>query len=84
MESIELCLSDAPQFDALLECGLPEGGDLKIITKEDGLNEGLSAAMITFSVQLPDGNVERAQAVVSIRELRTVLREILTHHGRER
>ena len=40
-------------------------GDLKIITKNDATVGGKPAVMLTFTVQLPDGTMQRVQTVTT-------------------
>jgi len=70
---------DAPEmFDAIIQgtaphATLPEGGDLTLITKHDGAISSRAIAMWTFTVEM-DGKMRRAQAVTSIKLLKSALR----------
>jgi hypothetical protein len=70
MEGIVLRL-DAAEFDKAVHGGLgrvrvlKERGDLAVYVKPDATEGGKAAAVITFTVELPDGTVARAQAVTT-------------------
>jgi hypothetical protein len=72
---------DSPElFDAIIQGTaphetLPEAGDLTLITKHNGALSGRAIAMLTFKVEV-DGKVRRAQAVTSIKLLKTMLMAI--------
>lgn len=78
MESLEIILSDE-KFDAAVhgppdgQPSLASGLDLSIFVKKRALASGKAAAVITFSVQLPNGQVRRAQAVTTVTNLITAL-----------
>lgn len=52
---------------------LAEGGDAKIITKNDATVNGRAGAVITFTVDV-DGKICRAQTVVTVRNLKFALK----------
>lgn len=54
-------------FDRELQNTLPDGGDLKVITKSNGTKTGQAVVMLKFSVQLPGGAIRHAQTVVTAR-----------------
>lgn len=58
---------DAARFDEVVHGGLPMGRDLEFVVKDGATQEGLPVVAITFSVQLPDGTLARAQAVTTAR-----------------
>jgi len=55
------------EFDKALKGTLPDGGDLKVITKERATAKGEPGVIITFTVQLPDGTIKRVQTVTTAR-----------------
>jgi hypothetical protein len=67
MEGIQTKMNDAARFDAVLKESLADGGDLEIVTKDGATESGRAGVMLTFSVQLPDGSLARAQTVVTAR-----------------
>lgn len=82
MENINLVLDNAEEFDqAVHDNTLPECGDLKIITKARATNAGLPAAVLTFTVALPDGKRQRVQTVTTVRLLCQAARAIEAKHG---
>lgn len=52
---------------------LPSGDDLRIITKDGGMQSGRAVACITFTVEV-DGQLRRAQYSVPVRQLMFALR----------
>lgn len=78
MEAIT-CELSAEKFDKALHGGLdnkpvlPEAGDLAIYCKPKATIGGNGMAVITFTVQLPDGTKARAQATTTAALLETVL-----------
>lgn len=72
MEHLELQINDIDGFDAVMKSSLPDTGDLKIITKDAGTEGGRGIVMFTFTVQLPDGTLARAQTVTSMRSFRAI------------
>lgn len=80
MESVR-CELNPEMFDKAVHGGidhpvLAEGGDLAVYVKPDATHGGNPMAVITFSVQLPDGSMARAQAATTLRILETMLRII--------
>ena len=80
MEALTLKFDSGTLFDAIIQNMAPgetlaEGGDLELITKHSATQSGRAIAMLTFTVQV-DGQLKRAQAVTSIRLLKTALRAI--------
>lgn len=77
MEPI-VCSLSASDFDKAVHGGLdsnpvlPECGDLAIYVKPRATVEGRPMAVITFTVQLPDGSMARAQATTTTRLLEAV------------
>ncbi|MEE8538558.1 MAG: hypothetical protein V3S54_01990 [Woeseiaceae bacterium] len=79
MESIHVTLNDRAAFDQAVngDASLVERGDLEIITVDDGTKDGNPAAVITFSVRLPNNEGGyRAQAVTTVRALAMALSAI--------
>jgi len=72
MELIAIKFNDAAAFDASVSNGLPEGGDLTLITKDRSTAEGRAAACLTFTA-LVDGKEVPVQVVTSVRILLTAL-----------
>ena len=67
MEHVVIKLDDGTghEFDEALKGTLPDAGDLKVITKNDATVGGKPAVMLTFTVQLPDGTMQRVQTVTT-------------------
>jgi len=85
LEHIALILNNAAAFDAVVHGtdGVPtllEGGDVRIITKDDATEDGCAVAVITFTVEV-DGKPMRAQAVVTVRLLTSTLRVLHARYG---
>jgi hypothetical protein len=74
MEAINVELSPE-KFDAAVhgpsdgQPSLPEGGDLAIYVKPNATVGGNAMAVITFSVQLPNGQVRVAQCPTTVNNL---------------
>lgn len=84
MEMIHVTLNDKAAFDqaVLAHESLVERGDLEIITVDQGTDDGLPAAVITFSVRLPNNEGGyRAQAVTTVRALNAALSCIRGRYG---
>ncbi len=69
MEKLTIMLDDGTgvAFDAALQAGMPSGGDMTVITKDDGTKSGRPVVLVTFSVKLPTGNIVMAQEVTTVR-----------------
>ena len=70
MEGID-CRLSPEMFDKAVHGGidhpvLPECGDLAIYVKPNATVAGKPMAVVTFSVQLPDGSHARAQATTTL------------------
>jgi len=74
MDAIQVILDDGTgaEFGRALMGTLPDGADLKIITKDKGTESGKACAMLTFTVETDTG-YRRVQTVVSIRHLLVAL-----------
>ena len=74
MEHIHIELSDE-KFDLAVHGqpegppSLAEGGDLAVYVKKGATESGRAAAVITFTVQVPGGNLRRAQCVTTVANL---------------
>ena len=81
MNKIDLLLGDAKTFDKSVSRGLAEGGDLTIVTKDNATQKGNPAACITFTVRTRDGRIDRAQAVVTVRNLLDALHSLMGRYS---
>lgn len=73
MESID-CRLSAEMYDKAVNGGidhpvLSESGDLAFYVKPNATTGGKPGVVITFSVQLPDGTMARAQATTTLKLL---------------
>lgn len=73
MEMLKIVLDD-DKFDAAVHGregpgSLPESGDLAIYVKKKATVGGNAMAVVTFTVQLPDGTKRRAQATTTAANL---------------
>lgn len=85
MERLDVIINNHNEFDRAVHGddklpSLPSGDDLKIITKDGGMQPGSdgrrrAVAVVTFSCEV-DGKVRRAQYSVPVRLLKTALRLI--------
>lgn len=78
MESIMIELNGQKFDDAVHgpkegQPSLPEGGDLAIYVKKNATVGGNAMAVITFTVQLPNGTTRRAQCPTTVNNLINVL-----------
>ncbi len=67
MDQITVRISDPEAYDKAVHEGLSDGGDLSFITKDYATEEGRSALVVTFTVQLPDGSLSKAQSATTVR-----------------
>lgn len=67
MEKISVLMGQPEEFDKAVHEGLPEGGDIRIVVKEGAMVSGAHGIVITWTVQLPDGEIKTAQATTSLR-----------------
>jgi hypothetical protein len=81
MKMVTVSLSGA-KFDGILANSLKEGRDLEIVIKDAATEGGMPAAMVCFSVQLPDGRIMMAQAVTTLRALGFALAACKGHYSR--
>ena len=63
MEAIRVTIDDGTgrDYDQALRGTLPEGGDLHLITKEKGTVEGGTIVLLTFTVEMATGRMQRVQ-----------------------
>ena len=80
---ISIAIDKPAEYDAAVHGGLPEAGDLRIITKRNGTQEGRPVAVLTFSVQMPDGSLKPVQAAVTVRNLVAALGALRGAHAHE-
>lgn len=73
MSLISLVFDNPEAFDSAVRGGMPEGSNLRIITKPNGTESGHPIAVITFTVMLPDKRTAEAQAVVTVGNLMMAL-----------
>lgn len=81
MNQIDMLLGDVDTFDKVVASGLPEGGDLTIVTKDNATREGNPAACLTFTVQTRNGQLDRAQIVVTVRNLLDALHALMGRYS---
>lgn len=69
VENVRITLDDGTgrAFDEALEGALAECQDVTLITKNRATANDKPAVMVTFGVRLPDGSIQRAQAVMPLR-----------------
>lgn len=83
MSMIKLVLDDDEAFDEAVhgQTSLRDGGDLKVITKAKGTNAGRPIAVLTFSVELPNGMLGQAQTVVTMANLAHLFAALRGRYG---
>lgn len=77
MEHLQILLNKPREFDEAVHGkgevpSIPEAGDLSIITKDLGTDEGRALAVITFTAE-HEGKRVRCQAVTTVRVLEALL-----------
>jgi len=72
MEKLELKLNKPDEWDDAIKTSLPDFGDIEIITKHGVTKGGQAGVMLTFTVQLPNGERRRVQTVTTMSLFRTV------------
>lgn len=76
MEHVDCCLSPEKFDQAVHGNGvdpvLPECGDLAFYFKPNATQGGKPAVVVTFTVQLPDGSLAKAQAVTTLANFESV------------
>lgn len=83
MEQIDIKLNNVERFKEVIENSLPDGGGLEIITNDSAMKSGRAGVMLTFTVQLPDGSIARAQAVTTMRMFRAIANAIVASYDDE-
>lgn len=73
MEHVNIKLNNPAEFDQAVHGGLPEGGDITLITKDRATEGGAAAVVLAWTVQLPGGGVALAQAVTTVKCLKMAL-----------
>lgn len=81
MEAVTILLDKPAEFDAAVHGGLKEGQDLHFISKDDATEDGKPAVVITFTVQLPDGALARAQCVTTAALIQSVGSALAGRYG---
>lgn len=85
MEHIVVILDDGTgeAFDDVVHGAgaLPEGKDLKIVTKDKGTRSGNPTIAFQFSVQTPDGKVYKAQASTTVRAFQMAAAAVRGKYG---
>lgn len=76
MEAMNIVF-DGAEFDRLVHDGsLQQASTVTVAVKNGATVSGLPGVVIAFDVGLPDGTVKRAQATVTLRQLRLLLKAI--------
>lgn len=65
MEHVQVLLGNDAEFDKAVHAGLPEGGDLIMITKDRATQAGRPAVCLAFTVQQTDGQLKPVQVVIT-------------------
>ncbi len=77
MEQLKLKTNNVERFDEVIRDSLRDCGDMEIVTKDAGMQSGRGIVMVTFTVELPDGTLRRAQSVTSMRMFRAIAHAIV-------
>lgn len=80
METITLTDGEG-EFDRLVKAGLLCASPMTIATKANVTDKGKPGAVIAFDVLLPDGTVQHAQAMTTVRLLQYVGKELVKRFG---
>lgn len=83
MDMVNVLLNNLEVFDKSVQGGLRDGGDLTMITLDDGTEGHRPAVCLTFTVQLPDGTLSRAQIVVTGRNFAMMAAAFRGRYGLE-
>ena len=75
--------NDPERFDELVHNGLPEGLDIEIASKAGATANSEPAVVMSFSVQLPDNSIARAQAVTTLKALKAGVDTLVAYHEHE-
>ena len=76
-ESLRLAFDNEARYREVLAEALPESGDLEIITLRSATQAGNTGVMLTFTVKLPNGSMQRVQAVTTMKLFTNAARAIL-------
>lgn len=71
--------NNAEEFDRIVHSGLKEGGDIKFVIKPKATVGGKAAVVVSFTVELPNGQRHTAQAVTTLQSMcmaTTILRAL--------
>lgn len=81
MEAVNVVFEDAA-FDRLVHDGsLPQASTVTVAVKHKATMSGLPGTVFAFDVQLPDGSVRRAQATLTLKQMRFVLKLLVEKYG---
>lgn len=69
MEILKILLGNPGAYDKAVHCGVADGGDLTIITKDHAMKSGAAAAVLTFTCEI-DGKVHQVQTTVTVVNLK--------------
>lgn len=69
MEKLNIVLNNPDAYKQVLDNGLPECGDLTIITLDFATIGNNAGALIAFTVMPPEGETELVQAAVTVANL---------------
>ena len=78
---VSIALDAGDVFDQLVHGGLRDGGDLRVVTKNNATEGGRAAAVLAFTVELPSGGLAQVQTVVTVRNLMMVLVALRSRYG---
>lgn len=85
MEHHTIILDDGTgsEFDKRLqgEGILRDGGDLTVVTKNEGTKAHRPIVLFTFTVELPDGSLAKAQTVITMRQFQSTAAVIKGRYG---
>lgn len=81
MEAISVILDNSEEFDKAVQGGLPDAGDVRMISKSGLTREGNPGVVITFTVQLPDQELAQAKSVVTLRQFLMAAAALRGRHG---
>lgn len=66
MEALHVEFDNA-RYDSIVHAGPPEAGDMELVVKDGATAGGWPGVVVTFTVQLPNGQHQRVQAVTTAR-----------------
>jgi len=82
LEHLLVNLDRPKEFDDAVHGHLAQASHIRLITKHNGTESGRAVACITFDVEI-DGKIHTAQAVTTMRLLRTACEIILAKYNNE-